>query len=69
MGSFEIAVMLPLPQFGPARVTTRWVDLRQMALRAEAIGFDTVWTPTNCCGGWTARRRVVTGMACRWPAR
>jgi alkanesulfonate monooxygenase SsuD/methylene tetrahydromethanopterin reductase-like flavin-dependent oxidoreductase (luciferase family) len=45
MGSFEIGVVLPLAQFGPARETPRWVDIRAMALRAEAMGFDTIWTP------------------------
>lgn len=32
-------------QFGPDRETARWPDLRAMALRAEEIGFDTIWTP------------------------
>jgi alkanesulfonate monooxygenase SsuD/methylene tetrahydromethanopterin reductase-like flavin-dependent oxidoreductase (luciferase family) len=30
-------------QYGPERITTRWPELRAMALRAEAIGFDTLW--------------------------
>lgn len=30
-------------QYGPERTTTRWRDLLAMALRAEAIGFDTLW--------------------------
>ena len=42
---FEIGVVLPLAQFGPDRVTARWADLRSMALLAEAMGFDTLWTP------------------------
>lgn len=45
MRSFGIGVVLPLNQSGPDRVTPRWSDIREMALRAEAIGFDTVWTP------------------------
>lgn len=45
MASFEIGVLLPVMQFGPDRVTARWPELREMALRAEAIGFDTLWTP------------------------
>src|SRR5215216_6542827 len=44
MKSFEIGVVLPLAQFGAERITPRWVDIRQMALFAEAAGFDTVWT-------------------------
>lgn len=45
MGSFEIGIVLPLMQFGPDRVTVRWPEIRAMAQRAEAIGFDTIWTP------------------------
>ena len=45
MTSFEVGVLLPIMQFGPERITPRWADLRVMALRAEAIGFDTLWTP------------------------
>jgi alkanesulfonate monooxygenase SsuD/methylene tetrahydromethanopterin reductase-like flavin-dependent oxidoreductase (luciferase family) len=43
--AFEIGVVLPLAQFGPERSTPRWIDIRAMALRAEAMGFDTLWTP------------------------
>ena len=45
MRSFQIGVMLPLNQTGPERTTARWSELRAMALRAEELGFDTVWTP------------------------
>ena len=45
MRSFEIGVVLPMMQYGPDRTTTRWSELRRMALQAEAIGFDTIWTP------------------------
>lgn len=45
MGRFEIGVVLGIGQFGPDRVTTRWTEVRDLALRAEAVGFDTVWTP------------------------
>ena len=45
MRSFEIGIVLPIMQFGPDRETARWPELHQMALRAEAIGFDTIWTP------------------------
>jgi alkanesulfonate monooxygenase SsuD/methylene tetrahydromethanopterin reductase-like flavin-dependent oxidoreductase (luciferase family) len=44
MPAFEIGIVLPIMQFGPERTTARWVDIRDMAIRAEAIGFDTVWT-------------------------
>ena len=45
MRSFEIGVMLPILQFGPERMTARWPEIHQMALRAEEIGLDTIWTP------------------------
>lgn len=45
MHAFELGVVLPLMQFGPERATARWSVIREMALRAEAIGFDTIWTP------------------------
>jgi len=43
--AFEIGVVLPLMQFGPDRTTARWSEIRDLALRAEEIGFDTIWTP------------------------
>ena len=45
MTPFEIGIVMPIMQFGPDRETARWPDLRAMALRAEATGFDTIWTP------------------------
>ncbi len=45
MRPFEIGVVLPLVQFGPERVTPRWPDILEMALLAESMGFDTLWTP------------------------
>jgi len=43
--SFEIGLMLVTGQYGEDRVTPRWPEIRDLALRAEAIGFDTLWTP------------------------
>ena len=45
MERFDVGVVLPIAQFGPERITPRWVDLRVMVEQAEAIGFDTLWTP------------------------
>jgi len=45
MRSFQIGAVMPLMQFGPERTTARWTEIREMALVAEAMGFDTVWTP------------------------
>jgi alkanesulfonate monooxygenase SsuD/methylene tetrahydromethanopterin reductase-like flavin-dependent oxidoreductase (luciferase family) len=58
--SFEIGVVLSLNQYGPDRITTRWSDLRAMALRAEAIGFDTIWTPDELL--WRPEGKPVQGF-------
>jgi alkanesulfonate monooxygenase SsuD/methylene tetrahydromethanopterin reductase-like flavin-dependent oxidoreductase (luciferase family) len=42
--SFQIGVVTPMMQFGPERTTPRWSDIREVAVRAEQLGFDTVWT-------------------------
>ncbi|HEX5826906.1 MAG TPA: LLM class flavin-dependent oxidoreductase [Candidatus Limnocylindrales bacterium] len=42
---FEIGVVLPLMQYGPDRTTVRWPELREMAVRLEAMGVDTIWLP------------------------
>lgn len=43
--AFEVGVVAPIFQFGPERTTPRWPDIRAIVQRAEAIGFDTIWTP------------------------
>jgi alkanesulfonate monooxygenase SsuD/methylene tetrahydromethanopterin reductase-like flavin-dependent oxidoreductase (luciferase family) len=58
--SFEIGVVLPLNQSGADRVTSRWSGIREMALRAEAIGFDTVWTPDELL--WRPADRPTMGV-------
>jgi alkanesulfonate monooxygenase SsuD/methylene tetrahydromethanopterin reductase-like flavin-dependent oxidoreductase (luciferase family) len=45
MRPFEIGLVLPLWDSFVDGSTSRWVDLRDLALRAEANGFDTVWIP------------------------
>ena len=42
---FEVGLVLATGQMGAERVTQRWAELRAMALRAEGMGFDTVWSP------------------------
>lgn len=44
-GRFELGLVLPLDQQGPERTTVHWPAIRELALRAEEIGFDTIWTP------------------------
>jgi len=41
---FEIGLVLPLNQSFVDGSTTRWTEIRDMAVRAEEMGFDTVWT-------------------------
>jgi alkanesulfonate monooxygenase SsuD/methylene tetrahydromethanopterin reductase-like flavin-dependent oxidoreductase (luciferase family) len=41
----EIGLVLPLWDSFVDGSTSRWVDVRDLALRAEALGFDTVWIP------------------------
>lgn len=45
MPPFELGIVLPLMQFGPDLTTAPWSAIREMAIRSEAIGFDTIWTP------------------------
>ena len=67
MRSFEIGVVLPLNQSGADRVTPRWSVIREMALRAEAIGFDTVWTPDELLWRPKDRPLMEPGKGSRWP--
>jgi len=61
MPGFEIGVVLPLNQYGPEHVTPRWTDIRAMALQAEALGFDTLWSPDELL--WRAPEgRPPSGM-------
>lgn len=43
--SFELGLVLTTAQSGPDRTTHRWDEYREVALRAEVMGFDTVWLP------------------------
>lgn len=45
MPPFQIGLMMPIAQHGPDRTTNRWPELRRIAVRAEEIGFDTIWVP------------------------
>ena len=42
--AFKLGLVLPIAQFGPERAIARWADIREMAVRAETAGFDTIWT-------------------------
>jgi alkanesulfonate monooxygenase SsuD/methylene tetrahydromethanopterin reductase-like flavin-dependent oxidoreductase (luciferase family) len=45
MRPFEIGLVLPLWDSFVDGSTSRWVDIRSLALRAEELGFDTLWVP------------------------
>lgn len=45
MRTFEIGLVLPLNQSFGDGSTARWTEIRDMAVRAEEMGFDTVWAP------------------------
>lgn len=45
MHRFEIGLVLPLMPLGQDRNVSRWPTIRNLALRAEEIGFDTIWMP------------------------
>src|SRR5258705_1557266 len=45
MRPFEIGLVLPLWDSFVDGSTSRWVDIRTLAVRAEELGFDTVWVP------------------------
>ena len=50
MRSFEIGVALGSWRSTTDGSTVRWTELRDLALRAEALGFDTVWSPDELIG-------------------
>ena len=45
MRDLEIGLVLPMGESFVDGSTARWVEIRDLAIRAEAIGFDTVWIP------------------------
>jgi alkanesulfonate monooxygenase SsuD/methylene tetrahydromethanopterin reductase-like flavin-dependent oxidoreductase (luciferase family) len=58
--AFEVGVVMPLAQYGPDRQTPRWPEIRAMASRAEALGFDTIWTPDELV--WFAEGKTPQGI-------
>jgi len=45
MRSLEIGLVLPMEESWTDGATPRWTEIRDLAVRAEEIGFDTVWVP------------------------
>jgi len=57
--SIEVGLVLPMEEAWTDGSTPRWVDIREFALRADAIGFDTVWVPDELL--WRQAAGRVTG--------
>lgn len=55
MRAFEIGVALNTWRSSTDPTTVGWAELRDLAVRAEALGFDTVWFPDSFVG------RLVAG--------
>ena len=60
MRPFEVGVVLVTGQVGAERVTARWTEIRDLALQAEALGFDTVWAPDELL--WRPKDRPQMGF-------
>ena len=45
MRSIELGLVLPMEDSWSDGSTPRWSEIRELAIRAEEIGFDTVWVP------------------------
>jgi alkanesulfonate monooxygenase SsuD/methylene tetrahydromethanopterin reductase-like flavin-dependent oxidoreductase (luciferase family) len=45
MSSLEIGLVLPMEEAWTDGSTPRWPQIRELAMRAEQIGFDCVWIP------------------------
>jgi alkanesulfonate monooxygenase SsuD/methylene tetrahydromethanopterin reductase-like flavin-dependent oxidoreductase (luciferase family) len=50
MRSFEIGVVLGSWRSSTDPTAVRWSEIRDLAVRAEEIGFDTVWSPDELLG-------------------
>jgi alkanesulfonate monooxygenase SsuD/methylene tetrahydromethanopterin reductase-like flavin-dependent oxidoreductase (luciferase family) len=50
MRAFEIGVVLGSWRSTTDGTTVPWVEIRDLAVRAEGIGFDTVWSPDELRG-------------------
>jgi alkanesulfonate monooxygenase SsuD/methylene tetrahydromethanopterin reductase-like flavin-dependent oxidoreductase (luciferase family) len=57
--ALEIGLVLPLSESFVDGSTPRWTEIRELAIRAEAIGFDTVWTADELF--WRTPNRPTQG--------
>jgi len=59
MRSLEIGLVLPMGESFVDGSTTRWPEIRDLAVRAEALGFDTVWVADELL--WRSAEGSVQG--------
>ena len=64
MGKLELGIVLPMEESWTDGATPRWVEIRELALRAEAIGFEAVWIP-GLRSYWTS----ASGISVRWKSK
>jgi len=50
MGPFAVGVVLGTWRSSQDPAAVPWLEIRNLAIRAEQIGFDTVWTPDELLG-------------------
>ncbi len=59
MRQLEIGLVLPMGDSFVDGATARWVEIRHLAIRAQDIGFDTVWVPDELL--WRPTEGVLRG--------
>jgi alkanesulfonate monooxygenase SsuD/methylene tetrahydromethanopterin reductase-like flavin-dependent oxidoreductase (luciferase family) len=59
MAELEIGLVLPMGDSFVDGRTIRWTEIRDLAVRAEAVGFDTVWTADELL--WRAEGKPPQG--------
>ena len=59
MGALEVGLVLPMGDSFVDGRTVRWTAIRDLAIRAEEIGFDTVWTADELL--WRSEGREPQG--------
>ena len=65
MRSIELGLVLPMEEAWTDGSPPRWAEIRELAIRAEAIGFDTVWIPDELLCVPSTGRPAVGGSASR----
>jgi alkanesulfonate monooxygenase SsuD/methylene tetrahydromethanopterin reductase-like flavin-dependent oxidoreductase (luciferase family) len=64
----KVGLLLPLVEGGMDGATPSWSDLRAMAERAEAVGFDSLWVVDHLLIRWAAVAEQYEQMFSPWLA-